>query len=661
MTHSTAAVAKPQAAATQRPVSGRPGADLVSFLFLSAWCGLIAGLLEVGAIVVRRQVLDADHFYRMSRHFVWLTPLVNLALFLLVGLLGCAVILVWRRRGQWVFTRILIALSILPALLVVFSRIYSLAWVAVALGIAARLVPLIERSGRDLRRLVWLSFPAAVAIWASLGGSLWVGDRIKQERENARPLPPRGSPNILLIVLDTVAACHLSLHGYDRPTSPTLLELAGRGIVFETARATSSWTLPSHATMLTGRWFHELPAGWLTPLGVQYPSLAAWLGDRGYATAGFVANTIYCGTDSGLARGFTSYQDYIFPQLTFLETAELVNRALEGVRKVTFLAEDWLAAAGLLPDVKRFLRSLDNNRKEAAEVNRELLDWLAQRARPERPFFAFLNYYDAHHPYELPRGRLHRFGTEPSDDHERMLIHDWADIDKETVSPQGVAFAAAAYDDCVADLDERIGMLIDELHQRGVLKQTWLIITADHGEGFAEHAGYFGHGTSLYDTEVHVPLLIVPPGGRATKRVVKQPVSLRNLAATMIDLAGQSPGSPFPGHSLAGYWNQDPPAVPIQPIAVSPSLAELVPNNRKMRDFLDRPIRLPALGAVKDGEWSYIRRELPIHEALFHIRSDPGEQHNLASDPAAQMTLQRMRAALNELTGGPLVTERFSR
>ena len=108
----------------------------------------------------------------------------------------------------------------------------------------------------------------------------------------SRPLPPPGSPNVLLIVMDTVAAGHLSLHGYDRATSTTLVELAERGIRFDSARAASSWTLPSHASMFTGRWLHELSVGWLTPLDRTHPTLAEFLGDRGYATAGFVANTL---------------------------------------------------------------------------------------------------------------------------------------------------------------------------------------------------------------------------------------------------------------------------------------------------------------------------------------------------------------------------------
>ena len=98
----------------------------ISLLLLSAWCGLVAGLLEVATIVVRKSLFDPDHLSRMSRHFVWLVPLSNVAVFLTLGLLGCGVTLVWPRRGRWLFTRVLGALGLLPFLLVAFPRIYSL-------------------------------------------------------------------------------------------------------------------------------------------------------------------------------------------------------------------------------------------------------------------------------------------------------------------------------------------------------------------------------------------------------------------------------------------------------------------------------------------------------------------------------------------------------
>jgi arylsulfatase A-like enzyme len=638
--------------ASGSPAEGRP--RLAELWLLAAGCGLIAGLLEVGAVVLRKRIFDPDHLYKISRHFVWLVPVADLALFLALGVLASGLVLIWPRRGRRVFTRAACALAMLPALLVAFPRIYSLAWLAVALGLATRIVPFLERRGRLVRRVAWVGLPTTAVIVAILGVSVWIGDRGKQVREAARPMPPAGSPNVLLVVLDTVAAGHLGLHGYARPTSPTLVELADRGIRFDSARASCSWTLPSHATMFTGRWLHELSVGWLTPMDGQHTTLAEFLGDRGYATAGFVANTFYCASSSGLARGFTHYRDFIFPELTALKTTAMVNRALEGYQAIVALTEDWLESAGAFPAIERVWQALDTDRKGAAEVNREFLDWLSRRPQPDRPFFAFLNYFDAHYPYQLPPRRMHRFGVEPTESYQRILIQRWWELDKTTVSPDGVAFAVDSYDDCIADLDEQFGKLVDELGRRGVLEHTWLIVVADHGESFGEHTGIFCHGKSLYETELHVPLIVVPPGGAAS-RVVTDPVSLRDLAATIVDVAGVKDGAPFPGASLARFWRQD----GGEPASASPGLAEVVPNDPGHRDAWGAPAPLPPLGALKRGDWSYIRREADSVEELFDLRSDPGERRNRADDPAARAALQEMRETLRRLTGGPLSPGRF--
>jgi arylsulfatase A-like enzyme len=240
------------------------------------------------------------------------------------------------------------------------------------------------------------------------------------------------------------------------------------------------------------------------------------------------------------------------------------------------------------------------------------------------------------------------------------LIQHWWELDKTTVSPAGVAFAADAYDDCIADLDEQLGVLVDELDRRGVLDQTWLFIASDHGESFGEHAGIFCHGTSLYQTELHVPLLVIPPGGSATQQTVKETVSLRDLAATIVDVAGLESGAPFPGVSLARFWKQPSLVAPVQPPSTSPALAEVVPNDPLKRDYWGLPRQLSPLGAVKQGEWSYIRRETDLREELFHVSQDAKEQRNLAGDPSAQTTLKQMRAALDRQTAGPLLPGRFS-
>ena len=199
----------------------------------------------------------------------------------------------------------------------------------------------------------------------------------------------------------------------------------------------------------------------------------------------------------------------------------------------------------------RVRERFESDRKEAATVNREFLDWLSQRPQPGRPYFAFLNYFDAHSPYQLSPRRVHRFGVKPSDEREYRLIQDWWTMDKSRVTPEQLAFVFNAYDDCVASIDEQVGRLFDELGRRKALDRTWVILVSDHGESFGEHAGVFLHGSSLYRTEVHVPLVVVPPPGTPIRPVVAETVSLRDLAATIADLAGQGADSPFPG-AIAG-------------------------------------------------------------------------------------------------------------
>jgi arylsulfatase A-like enzyme len=632
----------------------------IPLLVLASWCGLVCGLLEVGTIVVRKQALDSNQLYGMSRHFIWLIPITNLIVFLALGLFGCLLSWAWPSRGHWLLARVLCALTFLPMVLVAVPRVYDLAWLIAALGLAARVVPLLRQRTARFQRLVRMSFLPIVCVLAALAASPWVGDWLGRSRARAVPLLPGGSPNVVLVVLDTVAADHLSLLGYRRSTSPTLVELAERGIRFDSARSASSWTLPSHATMFTGRWLHELSVGWLTPLDGTYPTLAEYVGSRGYATAGFVANNAFCARDSGLARGFTHYQDFVFPKLTFFKMAALVGRTMVAIQSIEDFLEVRLEFGGLRPYVKQFWHWFDTNRKGAAEVNSEFLDWLSRRSEPKRPFFAFLNYFDAHYPYQLNPGRVHRFGVAPIDDIRRDLIQNWWDLDKNLLSRQEIDFAINAYDDCIADLDEQLGMLVDELERQGILERTWLIVAADHGESFGEHEGVFCHGTSLYQTEVHVPLLIVPPGGISAKNVVTETVSLRDVAATIVDILGLTAGSPFPGNSLVPLW-QDVSSIPASDrLSIDHGLAEVVPNDPINRDSYGMPKLGWPLGGLADRDWSYIRRESDAREELFDLRNDGKEQHNLVNDPAARPLLERMRGRLKSLTAGPLTPERFS-
>ena len=138
-------------------------------------------------------------------------------------------------------------------------------------------------------------------------------------------------------------------------------------------------------------------------------------------------------------------------------------------------------------------------------------------------------------------------------------------------------------------------------------------------------------------------------------------MSLRDVAATIVDMTGQEGASPFPGKSLARYWDAPAPAGPIQHAAADPALAELaLPNVEPSRDNSLFPKSSWPQGGLLDGAWSYIRQEGIVREELFHLSEDANELHNLAGDPTAEPTLTRMREALDRITGGPLVPTRFS-
>jgi arylsulfatase A-like enzyme len=381
-----------------------------------------------------------------------------------------------------------------------------------------------------------------------------------------------------------------------------------------------------------------------------------------YATAGFVANLFYCGADSGLGRGFARYRDYIFPGLSAFKPASLVDRPVEGLRGIHQFLRERASFVFLADLILRFDAGI---RKPAAVVNRELLSWLSERRQTQRPFFAFVNFFDVHYPYMLPEGGIHRFGARPRTEREIDLTEHWRTVDKSKLSARETAFARDSYDDCIADLDEQLGRLLDELEGRGVLESTWLIITSDHGESFGEQPGVFIHGTSLYQPQLHVPLVIVPPSGspRPSRPVIPETVSLRDLPATVVDLLDLEAGAPFPGASLARLWDSTPSAArvdaPVFP--TSPALSEVVPTDPFDADPAKLLENRRAWASLAEGDSIYIRiRQGDFQrEELFDLREDARQSRNLALDPARQSVLERMREMLDQLIAGPLTPQRF--
>jgi arylsulfatase A-like enzyme len=602
-----------------------------------------------------RGVDSTNRLYLMSRHFVWLVPLVDLLLFLVMGAGLALVARLWPRRGGRISLRLLAALAVWPALMVAVPGIYASAWFVLALGLAWRAVPLLERNAAQSRGWLLRSFPALLGLVAVVAGLVSGEGWFKQRREMSRPLPAAGSPNVLLIVLDTVRADRTSLYGYNRPTTPALEKLARRGIRFEEARATAPWTLPSHASMFTGRWPHELDVRWMSPLHMSFPTLSEYLGESGYATAGFVGNTLYCSYDTGLDRGFGYYEDYVvdLPRFRFLRMALLADRLWSGVSSFGLSVYRNLGDGPVRTWLERVLRPLlAIDRKDAGLINKEFLDWLSRRPQEVRPFFAFLNYFDAHSPYLPPEGSPHRFGLAPATDAEVLLLKEfWATVDKLRLTPHFRLLFQDAYDNCLGYLDERLGLLLDELERRGVLDRTVVIVTADHGEELGDHS-LFDHGESLYRPEIRVPLLFVLPSSDRAPANVKETVSLRDLPATIADLSGLAAGSPFPGRSLSRLWRRSGGEDATAAGSLEGAISELSAPNPSVPSRGRSPAARGPLVSLAEGDYVYIRNEGTGREELFNSREDPRELTSRAGVQALQPMLERLREDLERIRPG---------
>jgi len=590
----------------------RPGP--VTVLAWAAWFGLAGGLLELAAFLARCLVFDPRNF-NVSRHFPWMFPAAGLAVAAAPGL---ALALGAWLRPRRISPALAVGLVSFPAYLGVLFRapLATAACLILAAGLALRTAGPLGRRARGFDRFARRSLVAAAVLLAATAlVCRWLGpDGGRKAGAKA------GGKNVLLIVLDTVRAESLGLYGYGRETAPNLARYAARGVRFDRAFSTAPWTAPSHASMFTGRWGHELSVGWGRPLDRTSPTLAEYLGRRGYDTAGFVANTTYCSYETGLNRGFDRYEDYDVTPGAVLLCSALVQRTLAFADKHPALAS---AFGGALPTLSQ--------RKSAARINRDVLGWLSSRPAG-RPFFAFLNYFDAHHPYLTPEP-VAGFGGGPETVADERLLRGWWGLDKRRLTPRDVALARDSYDRCIAYLDRHVGALLDELDRTGVLDETLVVVTADHGEHLGEQH-LFGHGTSLYRPEIHVPLIVLTPGD-TTGRVVAEPVSLRDLPATVVDALGLAAGSPFPGRPLpTGATGPRPRDEPVL------SEVEAPPEDDPNRGA--SPVCRGPMTSLVGWGFHYVLNG-DGREELYDLEGDPRETNDLAAAPASAPALRRFR------------------
>ncbi len=596
----------------------------------SIWIGVIAGSLELSIFWFKCRFLDIRNL-NLSRQMLWMFPVAGLLVIGSSGLVLCVMSSGLRGRIRPFYA--LFSMVFLAYVGLLFrAPIYTLVCVLLGASLAWKTALYVEKRisridpwivGRLWIPVGWL----AILFGISAGREIWRPRLSHETQQVGQTIKNR--KNVILLVMDTVRAQSLGLYAHDRDTSPQLTRISKKGVRFDRAFSTAPWTAPSHASMFTGRWPHELSIGWDRPLDSTFPTIAEVLESQGYVTAGFVANTTYCSYETGLDRGFLHYEDYDVTFRGICLCSSIIERSLNFINKHPILAD--LAVDN---------GNSSGDRKNALRMNHDFLRWLDASPR-DKPFFAFINYYDAHHPYLTPEGdKAPTFGRKPNQPRDFRLLKTWWERDKRQLSPGDREFVRDAYEQCIASLDEQIGKLFDNLQARGLLENSILVITSDHGEHLGEHE-LFGHGCSLYGPELHVPLLIIAPGLTPEASVVEESVSLRDIPSTIIDLLGLGEDSRFPGESLT---------------RVIPGMRGSSDASREVLSELRSPPELDPNGgrspAVNGAMRSIVSQGLHYirggdgREELYDMDRDPDERNNLADRPEMSITLHQFRAGV---------------
>jgi arylsulfatase A-like enzyme len=331
-------------------------------------------------------------------------------------------------------------------------------------------------------------------------------------------------PNIVLISIDSLRADHLGAYGYHRPTSPNIDRIAAEGIVFERAYSTTSWTLPSHLSMLSGRYPDDHGVvNDMTRLGDGVELLPELLATEGYRSAAVVSG-LYLHGRYGYDRGWERYDDRLAP----LKKAQEIGP--EAASRVTSDAVH-AAAVGLLDHLEG------------------------------GPFFLFLHYFDVHFDYRPPPPWDTAFDSDYTGPVDGLGVRDLKDA-RARLPERDLEHLVALYDGEIAWVDHWLGELDAELTRRGLRDRTMLIVTADHGEEFYEH-GRLAHQANLFDTTLQVPLVVRLPGGRFAGIRSAEPVSLVDLLPTITDPAGARRPPRLPGRNLIprrSTWREPAPA-----------------------------------------------------------------------------------------------------
>jgi len=358
----------------------------------------------------------------------------------------------------------------------------------------------------------------------------------------------RDRPNVLLISLDStrrdLLSCygHRSVHAPDRPTTPHIDRLAAEGVLMRDAYASSSWTLVSHLSLMTGEppLVHGVDDNFQA-YGGRAPLLAEIMQANGYATAGFFSGPLL-EPHYGFGRGFDRYEACYGKDL-----AETSARAAEAraARETAQGPEEFERAAQAYAQAKATLMVLSHTDVSSKVVTDAVLAELDRREDDQRPFFLFAHYFDPHYDYVPPAEHdVFDEGYDGAIDGVGFLTNPviagpkkGAKERERRLSERDLEHVMALYEAELSWTDAQVGRILARLDELGLAENTLVIVTADHGDEFFEH-GSIGHRRTLYEEVVQVPMILRHPGRLPAGVKVDGLVSLIDVPATIVDLAG---------------------------------------------------------------------------------------------------------------------------
>jgi arylsulfatase A-like enzyme len=396
---------------------------------------------------------------------------------------------------------------------------------------------------------------------------------------------------VILISVDTLRADHVGCYGYARDTTPALDGLAREGVKFNHAYSQAGWTLPAHMSLMTSRY---PPAHGVVQDTVSLPEDAATLAEvlrkAGYATAA-VVNWIYVGKSFGFAQGFDAFHEIIPPTY---ERNPFVNRGYS-----------------------------------AAQVTDRGIEILSEERNA--PLFLFLHYFDPHADYDPPSPYDSLYDPEYAGTATGRYLWLRPFIKylprrgrrRASAHPEDFAHVEALYDGEIRYADAEIGRFLGALEARGRSANSLVVVTADHGEEFNDHGSMEGHGWTLYDEVVHVPLIFRLPGEDPAGVEVDTLAEHIDVAPTILAGLGLELPREFQGRSL---W----------PVLTGESPPE------EPRLSFSHTRRFTIKGSVRNARFKLIRTDdqprdptarpdPPVYE-LYDVVADPGESRNLYAE-----------------------------